>query len=142
VSAVTESVPLLAAAGAALSAVSGVVGAWIRGRSVTRASLAASHAKEHGATEETTRATLALVPALIARITTLEAQVARHTVEIAEGAARESTLAQRVTEFEARAVLAEREATLQAARADLAEMNAHDLEAELAKWRDHSGATD
>ena len=137
-----DSVPLLAAAGAALSAVSGVVGAWIRGRSVTRASVAASHAKEHSASEETQRATLALVPALIARITALEAQVARHTVEIAEGVARESTLAQRVTEFEARAVLAEREATLQSARADLAEMAATDARAELARWRDQSNAAD
>lgn len=133
-----DNLPLLGAVGA----VSGAVGAWLKGRQVARASVAASHAKEHSATEETTRATLALVPALIARITALEAQVARHTVEIAEGAARESTLAQRVTEFEARAILAEREATLQSARADLAELDASDARRELAQWRDHSNAAD
>ena len=105
-----DGLPLLGAAGAVLSAVSGAVGAWLKGRSLTRASVAASHAKEHAASEETERAQLALV--------------------------------RRVTEAEARAVLAEREVTLQSARADLAEMAAGDAQAELARWRDQSNATD
>lgn len=82
-----DSVPLAATVGAACTALGGVVGAWAKGRAQTKTASVTAHAREHSATEETTRATLALVPALIARITALEAQVARHTVEIAEGAA-------------------------------------------------------
>lgn len=76
-----DSVPLFAAAGAALSAVSGVVGAWIKGRQVARASVAASHAKEHAATEETERAALAhdvaLVPELMAELRALREEARR-----------------------------------------------------------------
>lgn len=137
-----DTIPLAATVGAACGAIGTAVGAWAKGRAQTKTAAVTAHARETVAVEETARAQLALVPALIARITALEAQVARHTVEIAEGVARESTLAQRVTEFEARAVLAEREATLQSARADLAEMAATDAQRELAKWRDQSNAAD
>lgn len=137
-----DGLPLLGAAGAVLSAVSGAVGAWLKGRSLTRASVAASHAREHSATEETARAQLALVPALIARITALEAHVTRLDVAVAECGVRETALVRRVTEAEARATLAEREVTLQSARADLAELDATDARRELARWRDRSDATD
>jgi len=144
--AVTESGPLLAAAGGVLTTVGGVLGAWLKGRSVARASVAASHAKEHAASEETTRAALAhdaaIAPQLLKRIEALEAHVTRLDTAVADCGRRENDLAQKLTEAVARATLAEREVTLQSARADLAEMESNDLRAELAQWRDRSDATD
>jgi hypothetical protein len=55
-------------------------------------------------------------------------------------ARRASTLAQR-DGVQTRAILAD-EATLQSARADLAELDASDARRELAQWRDHSNAAD
>ena len=141
-SAALDSLPVIGAFGAACGAIGTAVGAWVKGRAQTQTAAVTAHARETVAVEETARAQLALVPALIARITALEAQVAQHTVAIADGAARENALARRLTEAEARATLAEREVTLQSARADLAELDASDVRAELTRWRDHSGAAD
>lgn len=67
-----DSLPLLGTASAAFGAACTAFGAWLKGRQVARASVAASHAKEHAASEETERAALAhdvaLVPELMAEL--------------------------------------------------------------------------
>lgn len=141
-SALLDSPPLLVAAGSMVAAVSGVLGAWIKGQFVTRASVAASASRATVATEETERAALAMVPALLGRIAALEAHVARLDDALGLTRTEKLTLAQQLAAADARAVAAECECDAATARAELAELDAHDARAELAKWRDAGGASD
>ena len=142
----TELLPLIAAVSSASAGLGAAVTALFKGRAQAKTAALTAHARETAAQQETERSEhardVALAPTLMQRITALEAHVTRLDAAVAECANEKHGLARELTEAIARATLAEREVTLQSARADLAEMDAHDLRSELARWRDQSDAAD
>lgn len=69
-----DSLPVIGAVGAACGAVGTAAGAWFKGRAQAKTAAVTAHARETIAVEETERAELALVPALMAEIRLLRSE--------------------------------------------------------------------